>query len=262
MATISCVIPTIGREQYLVKAIESVLAQSTRPHEIIIVHNGQEKLSLPEQFDSHVKIFNIVPKAGPAQARNFGASIAVGTHIAFLDDDDLWHKNYLGNATKAIDLGAECVISRLDQLIDGQIKKCKNAHNKLTREHILIYNPGITGTNLVISKESFFKLGGFDPKLPPSEDKSLILEALKHDLNIHCLPENQAIIRTYSGNRETNSAKMAEGVSQFMRKYKHMMTPRQRYGNRMKIYRHRYDAGDKYSLIPFSLYYLITRIYK
>ena len=97
--SISVVIPTMGdRAEYLRQAIECVVSQSIIPSEVIIVNNGENSLmnfEFPKGLRFPLIVLNTVLKAGASQARNFGATVAKGRMIAFLDDDDLWANNYL-----------------------------------------------------------------------------------------------------------------------------------------------------------------------
>jgi hypothetical protein len=117
------------------------------------------------------------------------------------------------------------VVSRLDQLADGVIRPYKNAHEACTVRTILVRNPGITGSNIVVERQLFFELGGFDVKLVTGQDKALALEALLHRVLITTLPGNQVVQREHGGLRQTEqAAKMAEGSRQFTRKYSRHMT--------------------------------------
>ena len=256
---ISCVIPTCDRPQFLVEAVQSVLRQTVKPCEIIIVNNGKEIVQLPQEITSRVKIYNLPRYVGAAQARNFGAFLATGQYLAFLDDDDLWAVEYLAKVAAAAAEGARCIISRLDQLRGGKVEIFKNAHGKITLTHLLIYNPGITGSNLVIARELFFAVGGFDPKLPPSEDKSLVIEVLNLGNKVTTLPDSQAIIRFHTLSRLSDAVRLAEGVCQFTRKYGRLMTRKQYLGNWLKIYRHRYEAGQSWAFVPFVCLYVLDR---
>ena len=69
--TISCVIPTCDRNDLLIESLYSILNQTHKPNEIIIVNNGREELALPEPFAKVMAVHNIIPYAGVAQARNF-----------------------------------------------------------------------------------------------------------------------------------------------------------------------------------------------
>ncbi|OGY46852.1 MAG: hypothetical protein A2840_02740 [Candidatus Buchananbacteria bacterium RIFCSPHIGHO2_01_FULL_47_11b] len=259
---ISCVIPTCNRNDLLAEAIRSVLQQTRKPNEIIVVNNGSEDVVLPADMSGQVTVLTMMPFVGVAQARNFGAMNASGEFVAFLDDDDLWSKNYLENVEAAINRGAQIIISRLDKYVAGQISAFKQAHGKITLDRLLVYNPGITGSNTVIARELFFSLGGYDPKLPPSEDKSLILEAVRQNIAITTLPDNVSFVRFHNAGRLTNDAKMAEGIYQFVRKYGSIMNWYQRLLNWLKVYQHRYRSGKRLSFIPFVFCYIIFRLAK
>jgi len=93
---ISVIIPVYNGERYLAEAIESALAQTWEPVEIIIVDDGSTDGSadVASRFASSVK-YDLQPHAGPGAARNRGARLARGDYLAFLDADDLWLKEKL-----------------------------------------------------------------------------------------------------------------------------------------------------------------------
>jgi len=246
MTKISCIIPTCDRNEYLIQAIKSVLEQSTPPMEVIIVNNGKKSVYLPPDVKEKIRIFDIIPYAGVSQARNFGASVAQGDYLAFLDDDDLWNKKYLENVHKVLlDKNIFCTVSRLDKLENGKILFYKNPNGRISIENLLFFNPGITGSNIVISKKLFFKIGGFDVNLPTSEDKSLLIEILKMGEKIEVLADNFAIRRIHAGTKLTNALWMAEGIHRFTLKYSDLMTKRQYLLNWSKIFKYRYESGNK-----------------
>lgn len=260
---ISCIIPTCDRLDLLKEALQSIFNQTFKPYEIIIVNNGHEEIELPGNQDAMIKIFRIIPYAGVAQARNFGACQATGDYLAFLDDDDLWNINYLENIEKAIKNRDDLIlISRLDKMEDNKIAPHRNANsNNLTIPYVLKSNPGFNGSNIAVSKRLFFSLGGFDPKLPPSEDKGFLMEALLKKATVLSLPENQAILRIHGGvPRLTNSTKMAEGIFQFTRKYSHLMNWQQFFFNWKKIYRYRFKSGNKMSVVNYFLTGFLLKI--
>jgi len=254
MALISCVIPTCNRNSFLIEAIKSVLSQVFPPYEIIIVNNGDSAVDLPSDIVNKIKIFNMVPRAGASQARNFGAAVAEGDYLAFLDDDDLWGKDYLENVNSAIKQGSKFIISRLDKMKDGEVAKYKNIHNKLDIGNLFVLNPGINGSNIVIARKTFYKLGGFDAKLPTSEDKSLLIEALKAGENVKVLPDNQAILRVHNQGSLSGAKSIAAGIYQFVKKYRNDMNKTQYYYNMLKYCKNEYDSGNKRIIFEY-LYY-------
>lgn len=88
---VSVLIPTFNRAYILGKTIESVLAQTYQPLEIIVVDDGStdDTRALVETFDSRVH-YIYQENAGLAAARNTGLKAARGEFIAFQDSDDLW----------------------------------------------------------------------------------------------------------------------------------------------------------------------------
>lgn len=248
---ISCIIPTCDRNDLLGQAITSILNQTIQPLEIVVVNNGKDEVVLPDDLKAKIKTFNIMRYAGVAQARNFGACAAQGDYLAFLDDDDLWCQDYIKNVLQAISEGKSCIVSRLDKLDNNKVSSYKNAQDKLEIKNILTNNPGITGSNLVIAKDLFFKVGGFDPKLPPSEDKSLILELLIKGYSVAVLPDNQAIIREHRGARLSGNKKIAEGIFQFTRKYRDLMNYEVYFYNFKKMFYYRTLNKEIKAYLPF-----------
>jgi len=254
---ISCIIPTCDRKEFLAEAINSVLAQTLEPFEIIIVNNGKDKADFPESIKEKVKVYNTESYIGVSRARNFGAEKAQGDYLAFLDDDDLWSKTYLENVSTAIKNGAECVISRIDQWSDGKAIKWKNPQGKITIENLLTFNPGVQGSNLVVSREVFLRLGKFDTNLITSEDKSLLIKLIQNNVNIKILPDNQALWRVHQVGRLTDSDKLALGKFQFLKKHSDLMTKKQYFFNLSKIYYHKYKSGKKLSVFGYIFFKLM-----
>jgi len=108
---ISVVIPTYNRAQQTMKAIESVLAQTFSPIEIIVVDDGSTDGSgqalqgfVSQRSDSCNPIFLFSqPNQGASVARNTGISKASGEYIAFLDSDDSWLSEKLESQMQALE---------------------------------------------------------------------------------------------------------------------------------------------------------------
>jgi glycosyltransferase involved in cell wall biosynthesis len=198
-------------------------------------------VQLPD-FPLPVRHFKTVYRAGVAQARNIGVSLANTVYVAFLDDDDLWAPDYLQGMVRRIEAESpDCLIARLDQLVDGRILPGKNAEGLLRKDIILIRNPGTTDSTMVVKKSAFLKAGGCNVKLPAGYDKALILEFLRQGLHVVTVPECQAILRQHGkGDRLTGASSMAEGIYQFYRIYRNQMNTGQRLFNLYKINRYKW----------------------
>jgi glycosyltransferase involved in cell wall biosynthesis len=238
---VSVVIPTFARPELLAVALRCVRRQSVQPKETLVINNGPDRLPpLDELQAPGVKVMEMLPFAGAAQARNFGASLARGDYIAFLDDDDLWEDEYLKKVTDRIaTTQADCIIARLDQMLGDETRPYK-LYDPLRTQQILVRNPGVTGSSTVVRRSAFFAVGGYDPRLVPSEDKSLVLELLLKGFSVCAAPHAQAIMRQHQGARLSSPEYLAEGIRQFLRKYGWLMTPGERAFNRFKIAKHRY----------------------
>jgi glycosyltransferase involved in cell wall biosynthesis len=88
---VSVLIPSYNRDYILGSAIESVLAQTYRPIEVVLVDDGSTDgtRALVEKFGPPVR-YIYQPNAGMATARNTGLAAARGEFVAFQDSDDLW----------------------------------------------------------------------------------------------------------------------------------------------------------------------------
>lgn len=94
----SVVIPTFNAAKTIVQSVNSCLAQSFTPFEIIVVDDGStdETINLLEtHFHQKIKLIKRSENHGPAAARNLGIKAASGHYIAFQDADDYWHPQKL-----------------------------------------------------------------------------------------------------------------------------------------------------------------------
>jgi glycosyltransferase involved in cell wall biosynthesis len=88
---VTCVVPVFNGEKYLAESLESVLAQTYAPIEIMVVDDGSTDRTpaILAGFGNEIRSIRQA-NAGPSAARNRGIADAKGEYIAFLDADDLW----------------------------------------------------------------------------------------------------------------------------------------------------------------------------
>ncbi len=93
----SVIIPAYNAEKTIERAIRSVLAQTYPPHEVIIIddYSSDKTVEIARAFYSAVTVYALKENKGPSCARNTGWDHASGDYIAFLDADDIWHKDKL-----------------------------------------------------------------------------------------------------------------------------------------------------------------------
>src|SRR5689334_6460086 len=99
MPSVSVVMPAYNAEPFLATAVESVLRQSHRDLELLIVDDGSSDgtVALAQRFagrDPRVRLLRQA-NAGPGPARNTAFRAAAGRFFAFLDSDDEWDADFL-----------------------------------------------------------------------------------------------------------------------------------------------------------------------
>jgi len=164
MSSISVVIPTKGRPHFLKQAVESVLAQTHAPKEIIIVDDGVGAAEAVGDMHPSITVLDNRGR-GPVPARNMGVGQATGDCICFLDDDD-WFTDttYLARASDAFDRGADfCFCDGVLRFEDGrpELPFAFEADGaSLTRDNTIL----ISG--VIYRRALHAALGPFDEKLP------------------------------------------------------------------------------------------------
>lgn len=99
MPKVSVIVPIYKVEGYMNKCIDSILAQTLKDLEIILVDDGSpdscgQRCDEYKEFDSRIKVIH-KPNGGLSDARNAGLEIATGEYISFVDSDDYIHKDML-----------------------------------------------------------------------------------------------------------------------------------------------------------------------
>ena len=232
---ISVIIPTHDRNALLKDAVASIYAQSLLPKEVIVVNNGSTPLPKGLLPDS-VQIIEIAAHAGASIARNTGAKAATSELIAFLDDDDLWHKNFLEELKGALDQ------QQADCCLGDFYKGCANKHTfyKSISAHIpnlkrtlLHKNPGFGGGNFLIKRQAFLKVNGFPEHMHMAEDQVLATELAFSGHKIISCPKAKYIIRDLAPTRL--SLQPPKGYLQFYHQCKKYMTTLQKARFLLKI---------------------------
>ncbi|SFH71564.1 glycosyltransferase family 2 protein [Planctomicrobium piriforme] len=167
---ISVVIPAYNAEQTIARTLESVLAQSFVPQEIIVVDDGSKDgtAELVARDFPQVTLIRQA-NAGPAAARNHGVRVANGDWIALLDSDDAWLPEKIKKQLPAMKPGTALVHTHTKQ------DRCKTTQN-ITFD-VLWHHNHIGTSTVVFNKALFLQVGGFeeDRKFIGAEDYNMWL---------------------------------------------------------------------------------------
>lgn len=103
--TVSVVITTRNRSEFLVEAVRSVVGQDYRPIEIVVVDDSSvpaAEEALTGEGSGCLQILRNEVAAGVAAARNMGAAATAGDFIGFVDDDDVFLGSHLKSLVSAV----------------------------------------------------------------------------------------------------------------------------------------------------------------
>jgi len=222
---VSVIIPTYNRARYICEAVESVLNQTYKDYEIIIIDDGStdntkqvlDEYLLSKGFKIDNKenycLYSLTAKPytliryiyqenkGEAGARNRGIKEAKGEYIAFLDSDDLWRENKLEKqiviieSSKDIDL-VYCAMQVLrNGIIENSLKPAEPAFNFFD---LLLEGKSIPMT-MIIRKRCFSEIDWFDENIKLACDYEMWLRfTLKYKVKF--LDEPLAICRRHDSN--------------------------------------------------------------
>lgn len=199
---IDIVIPTYNRGSLVVNSIKSACIQAPFVGNIFLVDNGSVRVGRWVN-DFGVVLIEARVGLGASEARNIGASMATTKYIAFLDDDDYWMPEYLKNAIPLLETEVDIVVGKLMRQSDG----CLPYDYKLLDDsfyglrEIYYKNPGFGGQNIIVRRELFEKIGGFDVNLPASNDRDFAVRAMQAGATIKVQPLSVAVLCDHAGER-------------------------------------------------------------
>jgi glycosyltransferase involved in cell wall biosynthesis len=197
---VSCVVPVFNGELYLREALDSILAQTYRPLEIIIADDGSTDGSpaIAREFSADVRYVRH-PTAGPAATRNLGLGAALGQFVAFLEADDLWHPDKVARQMARFEARAEldlCVTHARNFWIPELAAEAAQ-HRDHPRAHGV---PGFIVSAIVARRSLFDKLGPFDTSLTFTGHTDWLMRAVDHAAIMEVLSD----VLTYHRMHHTN----------------------------------------------------------
>lgn len=223
--TISVVIPAFNGEKYLAETITSVLSQTVRPTEIIIVDDGSKDNTSTVASKFPVTVIT-QPNGGPAKARNTGINASSGDWIAFLDADDTWNSTKIEQTIRAIEQKPDSAIIATNMYTgnpeDGWLplnlaQKCdptKPFFPQLYRRSFL------ATSTLVVKKSAILEAGGFDSTYFGPEDYDLWLKITYAGGKIHFINEYLTNYRVHSASITSDPSRMYKDTQLILQKYR------------------------------------------
>lgn len=193
---VSVIIPTYNRPERLHTCLSSLSAQDAQQtsFEVIVVNDGGSDVSsVTRSFENTLNIRQVFqPNAGPAAARNRGASLASGSFLAFLDDDCSpmpdWISSIIKHAGPGLLIGGKVTNLLSDNLYSEACQTLIDfLYIHLGKSSDLFF----TSNNMVMSAADFQRIGGFDTSFRTSagEDRELCIRAERMGIQLIHQPE-------------------------------------------------------------------------
>ncbi|MDH4209610.1 MAG: glycosyltransferase family 2 protein [Anaerolineae bacterium] len=196
---VSVVVPVYNCERYLPEALESVLAQTYRPIEIIVVDDG----STDGSADAAQRLGPTVrycwqSHSGASAARNRGVDLAKGGFLAFLDADDLWLEAKLALQLAAFeaDPTLDIVFGHVQQFPSPDLEDSAKVRLRYSAEKL----PGHVPSTMLITREAFLRVGPFESHWRLGEFMDWYLRALERGPKTLMLPDVLARRRLHADN--------------------------------------------------------------
>lgn len=187
MPEVSVIIPTYNRAKYVSQAIDSVLAQTYKDYEIIVVDDGSKDNTrqVLEAYKDKI-IYLYQENAGVSAARNAGIKAAKGEWMAFLDSDDRWlpdkllcQMEYINHSETKVCFTNVIYVGKSEQLRQGNQRKRVAMRGEIFAEPfelILDNSHRLYVQTMLIERNLLGQVGYFDENLTVAEDTKLIFQ--------------------------------------------------------------------------------------
>lgn len=186
---VSVIIPTYNRATVIERAINSVLNQTYKFFEIIVVDDNStdHTKAIIDRYGDKIKYIKNDINLGPSKARNVGVEMASGSLIAFQDSDDEWHTDKLDEQVRHLATDNEygmiyCAYKCIDNYYNIRVPAVKFSLSELEGNifESLIEENKIGTPTMLIRREVLAKVGLFNEELKALEDWELALRISLH----------------------------------------------------------------------------------
>jgi 2-polyprenyl-3-methyl-5-hydroxy-6-metoxy-1,4-benzoquinol methylase/GT2 family glycosyltransferase len=227
------------------RSLASISEQRHRCDHVLVVDDASSADPLPElrAFEKasglEVSALRNRRTHGAAGAWNTGLDHLARSHsdptavfVAFLDDDDAWGPDYLGEVARLISAGGEVIASAFHRIAHGEADELVDPPHELVVEEFFVGNPGIQPSGLVVRLDRLLESGGFDESLRSCTDRDLCIRLARIG-GVKYLRNGRSTVRHYACMDRPRlctpgSPARLEGLQAFFDKHGPEMSPAQR----------------------------------
>ncbi|MFB7893156.1 glycosyltransferase family 2 protein [Microbacterium sp. NPDC056044] len=219
---VSVVIPTHERADLVGRAITSAFAQTARPAQVIVVDDARDAetervvRALMQTYGPALTYLPAEPgpTAGASASRNAGVAVAAYGLIAFLDDDDWWDDRYLEQAVATRALShADVVVTPSWMVVEGAREEWAQPSPRAFAS----FRPGVTGSNVLITRDAFDSVSGFDTGMWVMNDVDFFVRLRESGVSAVAAPD-RLVYNEGRGDGHLTSAseRRAQGLEHFL----------------------------------------------
>jgi glycosyltransferase involved in cell wall biosynthesis len=211
MPEVSVIIPTYNSSRYLTQAVDSILGQSFKDYEVLVIDDGStdDTQAVMRRYGSPVRYIH-KENGGVSTARNRGIAESRGRYVAFLDADDTWFPDKLERQLRALKENpgyracyAAFAVCDCD-LLPGEVRRSKR--RGLAIEDLLSYGNVVGTPSTVLCERSLFEAtGSFDIEMSQCADWDMWVRLASHTEFLY-LDEPLATYRQHEANMSLNAA--------------------------------------------------------
>jgi glycosyltransferase involved in cell wall biosynthesis/GT2 family glycosyltransferase len=226
MPTVSVVIPTFNRATLVVEALRSVLCQTFRDYEIVVIDDGStdstRDVLAPSVEDGKVR-YVFQPNQGESAARNRGIRMARGKYITFLDSDDLYLPHKLERQVAYLDTHPEVALvhsgySKFDDAgADLGYRDTSRLSGRIYPRILLEWSVLMAVPTVMVRASVLAEVGGFDEAMRQAPDLDLWRRiAMRYP--IAAIPEELCKVRQHAGSVSADKTSAARVFRKYLRK--------------------------------------------
>ncbi|WP_462252216.1 glycosyltransferase family 2 protein [Ekhidna sp.] len=213
---ISVIIPAYQAQKYITETVDSVLNQTYKEIEIIVVNDGStdntEAILATYQSNAKVKVLN-VENGGVSRARNIGFQESNGAYVAFLDADDVWDEINLELKANALNGNQSLgLVHSNTEVIDGDSKKTgqilRGKQGEILKDLLLWNGTCIPApSSILVRREVVQNVGGFEESLSTAADQEFFFR-VANQYPIGMVDQVTWFYRVHDSNMHQNIARM------------------------------------------------------
>jgi glycosyltransferase involved in cell wall biosynthesis len=215
---VSVIIPNYNYGKYIAKTVDSVLSQTYKCIEVVVVDDGSKDDSL-NVLKNYGEALTVIRQQnqGVSPARNNGVRNSTGELLAFLDADDIWLPEKLERQVQRItsdgDVGlVHCAMSYVD-INDNVFGENRNGLEGWIGEAILRLKPAIVGAGStgLVRRHIFDEVGGFDPRQTTAADWDFCYRVASR-YKVAFVDEPLVLYRIHNSNMHSNVGAMEKDM--------------------------------------------------